>query len=276
MDTEIITVYCIIDDMLKTQKHRQDPQCQMSDAEVMTTAIVAMQYFSGNYTQARTFLQEQGYIPRMLGASRFSRRLHRIKHLFLTLFALLGEHWKALNTESIYSIDSFPIPVCDNIRIPRARIYRHERYRGYCASKRRYFYGLKLHLMVTQTGHPVEMFLTPGSTADVSTLHHYAFDIPSDSTIYADRGYNNYAFEDDLLVTDGITFLPMRKSNSKRPLPPWVRFLQHTHRKIVETTGSLITRHFPKSIHAVHSIGFELKVVLFVLAFSISRFKVAT
>jgi hypothetical protein len=256
--------------------HKEDPQCQMSDAEMMTTAIVSVLFFNGNYVRARQLLAEQGYVPRMLSASRFNRRLHRIKDLFLTLFAFLGEHWKELNSESIYSIDSFPISVCDNYRIPRAKIYQDERYRGRITSKRRFFYGLKLHLLVTEKGQPVEMFLTPGSVADVSTLNDYAFDVPSDSVIYADRGYNDYRFEDDMRDTDAITFLPMRKKNSKRPLPPWTRYLQHHYRKMVETAGSLITQRFPKSIHAVTAVGFELKVVLFVLAFSIDCLQVAT
>jgi len=276
MDNQIIAVYCLCDDMLKALRHKEDPQCHMSDAEVMTTAIVAVLYFNGNYVRARELLKEQGYIPQMLSASRFNRRLHRIKDMFLTLFALLGEHWKDLNSESIYSIDSFPIPVCDNYRIPRAKIYQDERYRGRITSKRRYFYGLKLHLLVTKKGQPVEMFLTPGSVADVSTLNDYAFDVPSGSVIYADRGYNDYRFEDDMHDTDAITFSPMRKKNSKRPFPPWIRYLQHHYRKMVETAGSMITQRFPKSIHAVTAVGFELKVVLFVLAFSIDRLQVAT
>lgn len=276
MDNQIIAVYCLCDDMLRALRHKEDPQCHMSDAEVMTTAIVAVLYFNGNYVRARELLKEQGYIPQMLSASRFNRRLHRIKDMFLTLFALLGEHWKDLNSESIYSIDSFPIPVCDNYRIPRAKIYQDERYRGRITSKRRYFYGLKLHLLVTEKGQPVEMFLTPGSVADVSTLNDYAFDVPSGSVIYADRGYNDYRFEDDMHDTDAITFSPMRKKNSKRPFPPWIRYLQHHYRKMVETAGSLITQRFPKSIHAVTAVGFELKVVLFVLAFSIDRLQVAT
>ena len=276
MDNQIIAVYCLCDDMLKALRHKEDPQCHMSDAEVMTTAIVAVLYFNGNYVRARELLAEQGYIPQMLSASRFNRRLHRIKDMFLTLFALLGEHWKDLNSESIYSIDSFPIPVCDNYRIPRAKIYQDERYRGRITSKRRFFYGLKLHLLVTEKGQPVEMFLTPGSVADVSTLNDYAFDVPSGSVIYADRGYNDYRFEDDMHDTDAITFSPMRKKNSKRPFPPWIRYLQHHYRKMVETAGSLITQRFPKSIHAVTAVGFELKVVLFVLAFSIDRLQVAT
>jgi len=46
--------------------------------------------------------------------------------------------------------------------------------------------------------------------------------------------------------------------------------MQHAIRKIVETTGSLIERLLPKSIHAVTARGFELKVALFVLASSIN------
>lgn len=179
-------------------------------------------------------------------------------------------------SRSIYSIDSLPIPVCDNIRIPRARIYTEERYRGYIPSKKRYCYGLKLHLLITKAGQPVELFLTPGSTADVSTLHHYTFDLPAGATVYADRGYNDYGFEDNLQAIDGIDLQPMRKKNSKRPDPPWARYLQHHYRKRVETTGSSITRRFPKSIHAVTAVGFKFKVVLFVLAFSIHCLKVAT
>ncbi len=55
MDTQIVAVYCLCDDLLKALYHSEDPQCQISDAEVMTTAITAMLYFSGNYEIARRF-----------------------------------------------------------------------------------------------------------------------------------------------------------------------------------------------------------------------------
>jgi hypothetical protein len=47
MDTQIIVVFCLCADMLKSLHHYEDRQCQMSDAEVMTTAIIAMLYFIG-------------------------------------------------------------------------------------------------------------------------------------------------------------------------------------------------------------------------------------
>lgn len=277
MELEIITIYVICCEFLQAMGYREDEQCRMSDAEVMTTAIVAMLYYGGNYAQARKWLNCPQYIPTMLGKSRFSRRLNRISHLFVPCFNLIGQYWKEVNEADIYAIDTFPVPVCDNIRIFRAKIYQTEAYRGYTASKRRYFYGLKVHLMVTQQGEPVEFFLSPGSFSDVDCLDQFDFDLPPGSTVYADKIYNYYLVEDCLQEDGDIDFSPFRKANSKRPDPAWKRFLQHHYRKIVETSASLVERLLPKHIHATNTAGFELKVILFILALSFDRFlKVAT
>ncbi len=130
MDTQIVAVYCLCDDILNGLHHHNDPQCQLSDAEIMTTAIVAALFFGGNLAQAREHMVDYGYIRTSLSASRFNRRLHRMRDLFLTVFAVLGDHWKGLNAESVYIIDSFPLASCDNIRIKRSRRYRGESYRG--------------------------------------------------------------------------------------------------------------------------------------------------
>jgi len=55
-----------------------------------------------------------------------------------------------------------------------------------------------------------------------------------------------------------------------RGLMPWLQFFLRHYRNQVETAGSLIERLLPKSIHAVTAKGFELKVILFVLASSIN------
>ena len=123
MDEQIIATYCLCDDLLQAMHHHDDVQCQMSDAEVMTTACIAALRFRGNHESARTMLKQYGSIPHMLSKSRFSRRLHRLPGLFGLLFKLLGQVWKTLNTDAVYVIDSLPIAVCDNIRIKRSRLY---------------------------------------------------------------------------------------------------------------------------------------------------------
>ena len=269
MDEKIIATYCLCDDLLKAMHHQEDSQCKMGDAEVMTTAFTAALFFRGNLESARAMLKEYGYVPSMLSKSRFSRRLHRLKDTFVILFNLLGGMWQELDHDSIYLIDSFPIAACDNIRIPRSKLYTDEMFRGYIASKKRYFYGLRIHLIVTKDGQPVEFFLTHGGFGDVDALKHYAYDLPENSTIYCDKAYNDYEIEDLLKEIDHIQLLPMRKKNSKRALPQYVMFVQSYYRKMVETAGSLIERMLPKSIHAVTSEGFELKVALFVIAYSL-------
>lgn len=74
MDTYIVLVYCLCDDMLKWQHHRDDSQSVLSDAEIMTIAIVAALYYGGNQAMSRTMLAEQGYIKHKLSRSRLSRR----------------------------------------------------------------------------------------------------------------------------------------------------------------------------------------------------------
>jgi hypothetical protein len=270
MDDKIIATFCLCDDLLKAMHHQEDRHGQMNDAEIMTTALIASLFFRGNHESARAMLYQHGYIPQMLSKSRFSRRLHRIKDIFIILFDVLGQTWKILNTDAVYVIDSLPIAVCDNIRIRRAKIYADENFRGYQASKKRYFYGLKIHLMVTQDGQPVECFLTHGGFGDVDALKYYAYELPDGSIIYADKAYNDYEIEDLLKEVEHIRLLPIRKKNSKRALPPSISFVQNYHRKRVETAGSLIEQLLPKSIHAVTPQGFELKVALFVIASSLN------
>ena len=86
MDEKIIAMYCLCDDLLKAMPHRIDPQCKMSDAEGMTTALTAAVFFRGTLESARVMLKQYGYMPQMLSKSHFSRRLHRLKETFLLLF----------------------------------------------------------------------------------------------------------------------------------------------------------------------------------------------
>ena len=60
-----LAIYCFVDDLLKAMRHAEDPRTKFSDAEVMTTAIVAMLFFGGNFEQARRLLHSSGMMPRM-------------------------------------------------------------------------------------------------------------------------------------------------------------------------------------------------------------------
>ena len=98
--------------------------------------------------------------------------------------------------------------------------------------------------------------------------------------MYRDKAYNNYDIEDLLGEAYQIHLRPLRKKNSKRVEPAYIEFVQQYQRKQIETVGSLVERLLPKHIHAVTQTclrrvldrqeGFELKLFLFFLAYSIS------
>lgn len=286
MDDTITTIYCLCDDFLKALRRRpDDPQTRLSTSEVMTIPLVAATFFGGNVDKTRRFLGEYGYMPTMISKSHLNRRIHAIEpSLWRTLFELLARVFIERNDpDRAYAVDSLPVAVCDNIRIHRCRLYPSEgkdrassssssgekSFRGYIASKRRYFYGLRVHLVVTEAGEPVEFSLAAGSEADVTIFKELELDsLPEGSIICADKAYNDYEYE-DLLREVGLHLKAQRKKRSKRAMPAWEEFLSKPIRQYIETVFSGISGLFSKKIHAVTPRGFELKIVWFLLAFSI-------
>jgi hypothetical protein len=66
MLNQIITVYAIIDDLLKAIGHEEDCRRGMSDAEIITTALVAAIFFDGNHRKACDYMKDHKLIPNML------------------------------------------------------------------------------------------------------------------------------------------------------------------------------------------------------------------
>jgi hypothetical protein len=207
-------LYSIVDDLLKAVGHRDDSRRAMTDAEVLTTALAAAHCFGGNAEHARRLLRETGLMPRMLSRSRLDRRLHAVVDLAYTLFHQLGAVLKELNISTKYLLDSFPVAACDNIRIRRARLLRGAQWRGRSAAHRRYFYGVKVQVVTTEEGVPVEFAFLPGSASDVRGLEVLPLSLPEGSELFMDSGYTDYAAEDAALAQDSVTFAVERRRNS--------------------------------------------------------------
>jgi hypothetical protein len=266
-----LAIYCFVDDLLKAMQHREDSRAEFSDAEVVSTAIVAMLFFGGNFERARSFLHSSGMMPRMLSRSRLSRRLSRLGDLIDVIFHQLGQTLKALNRESRYSLDSFPVAMCDNIRISRSRLAQGAQFRGYLASKRRYFYGVRVQVVVTVEGVPVEYSILPGSLSDIEGLAHLPLCLPVGADVAADAAYTYYEWEDALRESDGVRLLVGRKRNSKRRDVPLLHDYKQWLRRRIETVFGEITKLFPKKIHATTLSGFILKISLFLFAYQLDK-----
>lgn len=268
---KITGIFCFVDDLLKTSRHYEDSRRQVSDSEIITTAIVSSLYFGGHQDRAREFMKMTGLIPAMLDKSRFNRRLHALAELIHDLFMQVGYYFKHISCEMSYILDSFPVPVCDNIRISNCKLLKGKQWRGKQSSMRRYFYGIKVQLLVTKGGIPVEFDFVPGSENDSVSLKKLPMELPAESEVFADSAYTNYEIEDMLMETDQIALKVQRKSNLKRKDSPVAAFIKEYMRKRVETTISEIKGLFLRKIHAVTTKGWLLKITLFIFAFTLSK-----
>ena len=113
------------------------------------------------------------------------------------------------------------------------------------------------------------MVLVPGSTTDITALRSMDLNLPEGSTLFGDSGFLDRQFEKALGEEGGLRLVVPRRSNMKEQLEGCLEFICGVRRKRVETTFSQLTQRLARSIHAVTPRGFELKILLSVLAFSI-------
>lgn len=270
MTEQTVAMYCFIDDFLRATRPQAPHKRHLSDAELLTTALLAARFFGGNLAAARRYMQ-QHWGMKVLDKSGVTRQLHRLHETLKHLFFSLGQHLKQLNTAARYVIDSFPVAVCDNVRISRCQLLEGEAYRGYSASKRRYVYGFKVQLLMTHDGLPVEFYIHAGSEADITGLKALDPQVPEGSVLYADAAYTDYALEEAWFEAEQVALTVDRRKNSKRAHEPWQNFLIQHFRKGIETTISQITEQFPKSSHAVTAQGFALKLLLFIFTHTLAQ-----
>lgn len=272
MSEKVLAIYCFLDDFFLETNHRGSTKPQATpkvpDSIVLTTAIISARFFGGNQASAMLYMADkQGVV--MLEKSAFNRRLHRLAHTLSVLFYYLADFFKALNLSGQYVIDSFPVAVCDNIRIGRCRLVEGEEYRGKIASKRRFFFGFRVQLVTTLDKQPVQFLILPGSYVDVTALQMLHLDLPSGSEVFGDAGYTDYEQEALYAECEQIYLQIQRKSNSKRPDQAWQGAYKKVLRQRIEQAFSQITMRFPKKIHAVTEAGFLIKIVLFLLAYAL-------
>ena len=272
MEAKAIVAYVVCDDTIKNLKLQDDKQANMSTAEIMTTAIISTIQYSGNIEKARKSLKAERYIPNMLSKSQLCRRLNKIeKPIWNAVLNKLSLEFAKHNIENEFVVDSFPVPVCKLARMNKNKMYQGRRYLGYCAAKDEYYFGVKLHMVCDVNGRPVQTLLTPASENDIKAFRKINFSLPANSSIYADKAYNDYKYEDRLIQEKQVHLMPIRKKNSKRKGGGFLAKIRRKKRKIIETAFSCIEKLMPRSIHAVTKAGFELKIMLFVLAYAFNK-----
>jgi Transposase DDE domain len=171
---DILTVFCQIDDfcnefeprfnqmLLSDGKRQRNKPAAMRLSEVMT--LMVMFHLSG-YRNLKTFYK--GFVCRYLRAefphlSSYNRFVERQRDALIPLWCYL--HLLRGTCTGISFVDATTLKVCENLRIPRHKVFAGSAGRGQTSVG--WFYGFKLHLMINDKGELLSCYLTAGNTDD--------------------------------------------------------------------------------------------------------------
>lgn len=229
VDTFCIHYHRVLDPHLLGNTPKKKPKLSVS--EVITLMILfhhsgyrTMKWFYENHVKVHmTHL-----FPKTVSYNRFVE-LMAAANLPLAVFVktcCLG------TVTGISFMDSTPICVCKNKRIPRHKVFEGIAERG--KSTIGYFYGFKLHLVVNDKGEMLNFMITPGNVDDRKPLKDPAFIKAFTGKVYADKGYISAELT-KALFSNGIHLVTQIRKNMKNCLMEMKDKILLRKRSIIET-----------------------------------------
>lgn len=276
---------------------------KMPTSEVLSLAIISSMDNGNNHQKTLSEFRNLKVFNYTLSKSQFSRRLSLVIDYIPTLIeqiaiyseTSLSDNFPLKQIErNIYKVDTKPIPICKNIRIANCHLVNNhkskqkirslttgrirrvvdEDYRGYCASKREHYYGLKLNTITNCLNLPREYSIHCGRTGDLDCIKSLNLNLPKDSLLLGDKAYNSKDLESDLQNNPqyNIRLSPIRKRNTKQMgnSDYYQELSNRILRRSIETFFSQIEK-LTNNIHATTIDGFVSKVHISILAYSFSQ-----
>ena len=134
------------------------------------------------------------------------------KSVFVPLVFFLHSH---LGTRTgLYYIDSTALPVCDNHRISRHKVFADLAQRG--KTSMGWFFGFKLHLVFNNDNEIVALKLTPGNVHDTTPVPALTRDLIG--KLFGDKGYIGQKLAEDLLRRGLTLFTRVRRNMKSLPM----------------------------------------------------------
>jgi hypothetical protein len=260
-DTYIVTVFVMLDDTLKTMQYSDDSRAQVKASEILTVAVLAAKYFGNRHEQALMVLQRLGDIRR-ISLSRFNRRLHALREWVSLILEWLPHQW---STQALFIVDSMPLPACKRVRAKRCKKAHGPAFWGYCAAKDEYYFGWKVHLICDIQGLPITFDILPAACHEFMPLQHLLAELPAQSWVLADKGYNSAAHEQAAYGLNQIRLIPKRRRNMS-PNDTQDAVLLRRYRSVIETVNSQLEKMALQHLYARTADGFGLKVFAALLA----------
>jgi len=159
------------------------------------------------------------WFPQLPSYQTFCYRLNLLEQSFQTigaeLFKLLDD---GQTPELDHLIDSFPVMLAKNGHAYSAKVARDVADVGYCAAKKTYFHGVRLHTIAmkrfAQLPSPAQIWLCEASHHDLTAAKEQHFTLPN-TTLIADLAYPEPDFEQTLSQQNTLLYTGQKKPKGK-------------------------------------------------------------
>ena len=241
------------------KRHRKR---SLSHSEIITLIVF---YHQSGYKTFKWFYERyvcqrlNKEFPKLVSYNRF---IELLPDVLIPLTIFMQSRCKTGN--GIAFIDSTPLRVCKNLRIPRHKTFEGEAERG--KSSTGWFYGFKLHLLVDDCGDILSFRITRGNVDDRTPVPDMLKNFIG--KVFGDRGYISKKLT-DLLATDEVELITtIRKNMKPRVLAAFDKLLLRK-RSIIETINDQLKNIFDLE-HSRHRslTNYMINVVASLVAYS--------
>jgi hypothetical protein len=215
MQHKLIQTYLIVCDLFAKNPHwkyirlsNNNRPAKFTDREAVTVylfvgGIMKLSKIEEIHNFARHFLGDR--FPNLTSYQKFSNRLNTLYPIFYDIFSyIISSHIPPDAQVHTQLIDSLPVVTCKG-RNRKAKVAREYVYKGFCATKNMYYYGLKLHLLAFRRKGTLpfhdKIYFSPASENDLAVVRELN---------WIDNLFDTEPFADKIYI-DGDCFKPREK-----------------------------------------------------------------
>lgn len=219
-----------------------------TDEEVLTI------YLFGILKKHRTLQDIYDYVkdhlfdwfPALPCYGGYVQRLNRLCEVFPALLEqILRDCSRQGVLEDVRLVDSMPVVMAHEKRSSQAKVAPELANKGYCASKKMYFYGVKVHLLgFRRPGTlplPDYIGLSPGADNDLTVLRQILPQL-RDCELYGDKIYADRALVEQLYREQNVRlYTPKKKKKGQEELPMTDRAFSEAVSRVRQPIESLFS-----------------------------------
>jgi hypothetical protein len=227
MENQLIQLYVLVCHVYDTQSETcfqrlsNNSNPRFTDQELVT--IYLFGHLQGLFEKKAIHRLIDNYwrefFPNLPAYQTFVARLNQLEQTFQTIGSYLQKMLAESSEPEIdHLIDSLPIMLAKGGHAYFANVAREVADRGYCASKKMYFHGVRLHAIAQRRCGtiplPKQIWLREGSCHDLPSVREQEVNLPNSSLI-GDRAFPDPTFEAQLKEQQTTLYTPIKKPKGK-------------------------------------------------------------